>query len=215
MRPRRVGVVASMRAATRACVSLALVLAVLRVGACSSPEDLAATAAARGAGSTGGRCVDGVNATGGACVPVALDPFGTPAPTLDWLLDAASLATARMPREDWRDGLGFAEKDPPASDAEVAALLALDDAAFAAVPSRARRRAVAASARHAWRGYRAHAWPSDELAPVARKGVAWLDGGLTIVDARDTLLILGLEEEAGEARDWIASPALALSLIHI
>ena len=108
-----------------------------------------------------------------------------------------------------RDGLGFAEKDPPASDAEVAALLALDDAAFAAVPPRARRRAVAASARHAWRGYREHAWPSDELAPVARKGVAWLDVGLTIVDALDTLLIVGLEEEAAMARDWIASPALA------
>ena len=155
-----------------------------------------------------GRCVDGVN-TGGACVPGALDPFGTPAPSLDWLLDAASSATARVPREDWRDGLGFAEKDPPASDAEVAALLALDDAAFAAVPPRARRRAVAASARHAWRGYREHAWPSDELAPVARKGVAWLDVGLTIVDALDTLLIVGLEEEAATARDWIASPALA------
>ena len=122
---------------------------------------------------------------------------------------AASSATARVPREDWRDGLGFAEKDPPASDAEVAALLALDDAAFAAVPARERRRAVTASARHAWRGYREHAWPSDELAPVARKGVAWLDVGLTIVDALDTLLILGLEDEAGEARDWIASPALA------
>jgi hypothetical protein len=198
-----------MQTATRARVSLALMLAVLRLGACSSPEDLAAAAAARGAGWTGGRCVDGVNATGGACVPGALDPFGTPAPTLDWLLDAASSATARVPREDWRDGLGFAEKDPPASDAEVAALLALDDAAFAAVPPRARRRAVAASARHAWRGYREHAWPSDELAPVARKGVAWLDVGLTIVDALDTLLIVGLEEEAATARDWIASPALA------
>ena len=198
-----------MQTATRARVSLALVLAVLRLGACSSPEDLAAAAAARGAGWTGGRCVDGVNATGGACVPGALDPFGTPAPTLDWLLDAASSATARVPREDWRDGLGFAEKDPPASDAELAALLALDDAAFAAVPPRARRRAVAASARHAWRGYREHAWPSDELAPVARKGVAWLDVGLTIVDALDTLLIVGLEEEAATARDWIASPALA------
>lgn len=198
-----------MQTATRARVSLALVLAVLRLGACSSPEDLAAAAAARGAGWTGGRCVDGVNATGGACVPGALDPFGTPAPSLDWLLNAASSATARVPREDWRDGLGFAEKDPPASDAEVAALLALDDAAFAAVPPRARRRAVAASARHAWRGYREHAWPSDELAPVARKGVAWLDVGLTIVDALDTLLIVGLEEEAATARDWIASPALA------
>ena len=198
-----------MRTATRARVSLALVLAVLRLGACSSPEDLAAASAARGAGSTVGRCVDGVNATGGACVPGALDPFGTPAPTLAWLLDAASSATARVPREDWRDGLGFAERDPPASDAEVAALLALDDAAFAAVPARERRRAVTASARHAWRGYREHAWPSDELAPVAKKGVAWLDVGLTIVDALDTLLILGLEDEAGEARDWIASPALA------
>ena len=201
--------VASTRTATRARVSLALVLAVLRLGACSSPEDLAAASAARGAGSTVGRCVDGFNATGGACVPGALDPFGTPAPTLAWLLDAASSATARVPREDWRDGLGFAEKDPPASDAEVAALLALYDAAFAAVPARERRRAVTASARHAWRGYREHAWPSDELAPVARKGVAWLDVGLTIVDALDTLLILGLEDEAGEARDWIASPALA------
>lgn len=201
--------VASTRTATRARVSLALVLAVLRLGACSSPEDLAAASAARGAGSTVGRCVDGFNATGGACVPGALDPFATPAPTLAWLLDAASSATARVPREDWRDGLGFAEKDPPASDAEVAALLALDDAAFAAVPARERRRAVTASARHAWRGYREHAWPSDELAPVARKGVAWLDVGLTIVDALDTLLILGLEDEAGEARDWIASPALA------
>ena len=198
-----------MRTATRVRVSLALVLAVLRLGACSSPEDLAAAAAAGGAGSTGGRCVDGVNANGGACVPGALDPAGTPAPTLDWLLHAASSATARMPREDWRDGLGFVEKDAPASDDEVAALLALDDAAFSAVPPRARRRAVAASARHAWRGYREHAWPSDELAPVARKGVAWLDVGLTIVDALDTLLILGLEEEASEARDWIASPALA------
>ena len=201
--------VASTRTATRARVSLALVLAVLRLGACSSPEDLAAASAARGAGSTVGRCVDGFNATGGACVPGALDPFGTPAPTLAWLLNAASSATARVPREDWRDGLGFAEKDPPASDAEVAALLALDDAAFAAVPARERRRAVTASARHAWRGYRDHAWPSDELAPVARKGVAWLDVGLTIVDALDTLLILGLEDEAATARDWIASPALA------
>ena len=201
--------VASTRTATRARVSLALVLAVLRLGACSSPEDLAAASAARGAGSTVGRCVDGFNATGGACVPGALDPFGTPAPTLAWLLNAASSATARVPREDWRDGLGFAEKDPPASDAEVAALLALDDAAFAAVPARERRRAVTASARHAWRGYRDHAWPKDELAPVARKGVAWLDVGLTIVDALDTLLILGLEDEAATARDWIASPALA------
>ena len=32
----------------------------------------------------------------------------------------------------------------------------------------------------------------------------WLDVGLTIVDALDTLLVMGLDDEADEARDWIA-----------
>ena len=71
-----------------------------------------------------------------------------------------------------------------------------------------RRAAVAASVRHAWRGYRDHAWPADELAPVSRRGIEWLDVGLTIVDALDTLLVVGLDEEAREARDWLASPAM-------
>ena len=71
-----------------------------------------------------------------------------------------------------------------------------------------RRAAVAASARHAWRGYRQHAWPADELAPVSRRGVSWLDVGLTVVDSYDTLLLMGLDEEAADARAWLASSAL-------
>ena len=45
-------------------------------------------------------------------------------------------------------------------------------AEFRAVPVDRRRAAVAASVRHAWRGYRDHAWPADELAPVTRRGIA-------------------------------------------
>ena len=190
--------------------SLVLVLAVLRLGACSSPEELDVEAAplAPKVGSSEdtasrGWCVDGINASGGACAAGAVDPLGVAERSLDWLLDAT--ATASSPRLDWRDGLGFAQKDLPAEDADVASLLALDDADFAAVPAQQRRRAVVNSARHAWRGYREHAWPNDELAPITMKGVEWLNVGLTIVDALDTLLLLGLEDEATEAKNWIAS----------
>jgi|AntAceMinimDraft_1070359.scaffolds.fasta_scaffold06920_3 hypothetical protein len=62
--------------------------------------------------------------------------------------------------------------------------------------------------RHAWGGYLAHAWPEDELAPLSKVGVEWLNVGLTIVDALDTLLIMGLDEEVEEARAWITSDAL-------
>ena len=95
----------------------------------------------------------------------------------------------------------------PATDEETAALRDADPESFAAATMSQRRAAVAASARHAWRGYRQHAWPADELAPVSRRGVSWLDVGLTVVDSYDTLLLMGLEE-AADARAWLASSAL-------
>ena len=111
-------------------------------------------------------------------------------------------------RADWRSGLGFTAPVPPATDEETAALRAADPESFAAATMSQRRAAVAASARHAWRGYRQHAWPADELAPVSRRGVSWLDVGLTVVDSHDTLLLMGLDEEAADARAWLASSAL-------
>ncbi len=33
----------------------------------------------------------------------------------------------------------------------------------------------------------------------------WFDLGLTLVDSLDTLLIMGLQEEFREARDWVAT----------
>ena len=147
--------------------------------------------------------LEGVGAESGA----AGTPRGTPSPRprdLAWLLDA----TAGHRREDWSAGLGLSSPPTPADDDELERLRWMPKAEFRAVPADRRRAAVAASVRHAWRGYRDHAWPADELAPVSRRGIEWLDVGLTIVDALDTLLVVGLDEEAREARDWLASPAM-------
>ncbi len=51
---------------------------------------------------------------------------------------------------------------------------------------------------------RKFAWGIDELDAYSKAGMEWFRVGLTIVDGADTLMILGLEEEAHEARQWIA-----------
>jgi hypothetical protein len=52
-------------------------------------------------------------------------------------------------------------------------------------------------------GYKKHAWGSDELLPLKQEGQDWFGLGLTIVDAIDSLYLMGLHEQAAEARDWI------------
>jgi endoplasmic reticulum Man9GlcNAc2 1,2-alpha-mannosidase len=52
---------------------------------------------------------------------------------------------------------------------------------------------------------RRYAWGQDELDAVHQTGVEWFNVGLTIVDGLDTLLIMGLVDEAKEARQWIAN----------
>ncbi len=61
-----------------------------------------------------------------------------------------------------------------------------------------RQAAVRDAFRHAWAGYRAVAWGRDGLRPVSRSGHDELLGGgmaATLVDALDTLLVMGLAEE--------------------
>ncbi|CAG0915466.1 unnamed protein product [Notodromas monacha] len=63
---------------------------------------------------------------------------------------------------------------------------------------------------HAWRNYAEFAWGENELRPVTRTGhSAGIFGksklGATIVDAMDTLYIMGLSEEFEEGRKWIQS----------
>ena len=46
----------------------------------------------------------------------------------------------------------------------------------------------------------------DELRPLSQAGVDTLGGlGATVVDALDTLWMLGLKDEINRARDWVAS----------
>ena len=163
----------------------AFVLTLLHVASCSSPEDPELLAAPHAEsldvredddpGLARGACVDGRNATGGPCAPPSSpQPRASPPNPgprdLRWLLDVVDASPVPR-RADWRSGLGFTAPVPPATDEGDAPLRDADPESFAAATMSQRRAAVAASARHAWRGYRQHAWPADELAPVSRRGV--------------------------------------------
>lgn len=68
--------------------------------------------------------------------------------------------------------------------------------------------AAAASVReafvHAWRGYEQHAWGADELLPLTNGSRDnWGGLAVTMVDALDTLLLLGLTDEYERAREWL------------
>jgi mannosidase alpha-like ER degradation enhancer 2 len=59
---------------------------------------------------------------------------------------------------------------------------------------------------HAWRGYARLAWGHDELRPVSGAPHDWYRESLamTPVDAFDTMLLMGLQEEAHRTRTYIA-----------
>lgn len=61
----------------------------------------------------------------------------------------------------------------------------------------------------AWDSYERYAWGENELRPISKRGhSASIFGsakiGATIVDAVDTLYIMGMEEEYQAGRNWIA-----------
>jgi hypothetical protein len=64
---------------------------------------------------------------------------------------------------------------------------------------------VRAETRHAWAGYVKYAWGHDELRPVTRTARDWYGESLLItpVDSLDTLVMLGLTDEAAAARKLI------------
>ncbi|HEX9615232.1 MAG TPA: glycoside hydrolase family 47 protein, partial [Bacteroidota bacterium] len=58
---------------------------------------------------------------------------------------------------------------------------------------------------HAWSGYKTYAWGHDALKPLSRKPHDWHAASLlmTPVDAFDTMMLMGLEKEAREAKKLI------------
>merc|ERR1712159_10550 len=57
---------------------------------------------------------------------------------------------------------------------------------------------------HSWTGYKQFAWGQDELQPLSRNGKNWLGQGGTIVDALDTLWIMGLKSEFDDGVKWVS-----------
>lgn len=57
--------------------------------------------------------------------------------------------------------------------------------------------------KHSWTNYRRYAWGFDMLKPRSKEPDHWFNLGLTIVDAADSLIMLGLENEANLAIDWM------------
>jgi ER degradation enhancer, mannosidase alpha-like 2 len=66
---------------------------------------------------------------------------------------------------------------------------------------------VKAAAQHAWQGYKQYAWGDDDLRPLTQSPKRWYKTSMlmTPVDAFDTFVMLGLTDEAKEAKELILS----------
>ncbi|MCU1306213.1 MAG: glycoside hydrolase family 47 protein, partial [Acidobacteriaceae bacterium] len=58
---------------------------------------------------------------------------------------------------------------------------------------------------HAWNGYKKYAWGHDELKPLSKTYRDWHSVSLymTPVDALDTMILMGLKDEAASTREYI------------
>src|SRR5579863_967720 len=83
-------------------------------------------------------------------------------------------------------------------------------ASFAAAPQEtpeATAARVKAEFLHAWQNYERYAWGHDELRPLSKTPRDWYGQSLlmTPVDALDTLVLMGLKDEADKDRELIAT----------
>uniref|UniRef100_A0AC35GN67 Alpha-1,2-Mannosidase n=1 Tax=Panagrolaimus sp. PS1159 TaxID=55785 RepID=A0AC35GN67_9BILA len=71
-------------------------------------------------------------------------------------------------------------------------------------PQNDRQKAVVGAMKHAWNGYKKYAWGKDQLMPISGGTQEWMGCGLTILDSLDSLLIMGMDNEFSEARQWVS-----------
>jgi mannosidase alpha-like ER degradation enhancer 2 len=106
----------------------------------------------------------------------------------------------------WCGLVAFAQGDASSKGTHVAstatAAKPITDAEKAEMAERVRAETL-----HAWNGYKKYAWGHDALRPLSRKPFDWYGEGhsllMTPVDALDTLTLMGLKEQADEARTLI------------
>jgi mannosidase alpha-like ER degradation enhancer 2 len=60
--------------------------------------------------------------------------------------------------------------------------------------------------RHAWHGYKQYAWGHDALKPLSKRARDWYTDPLlmTPVDALDTMILMGMKDEASTTREYVA-----------
>src|SRR5438128_10760099 len=60
---------------------------------------------------------------------------------------------------------------------------------------------------HAWSGYRKYAWGHDDLRPLTKTYHDWYSQPLlmTPVDALDTMILMGLKDEAAITKEYIVN----------
>ena len=86
--------------------------------------------------------------------------------------------------------------------------LALATRAHGAVDWPSRAKAVKGALKDAFRAYERDAGGFDDLAPVSRRGVNWLYARATLVDALDSLYVVGLREDYERAVTEVLRPTL-------
>src|ERR671915_1951541 len=78
-----------------------------------------------------------------------------------------------------------------------------------AVPQRSNKRQLADEVRsgflHAWSGYKKYAWGHDDLKPLSKTHHDWYAQPLlmTPVDSLDTMILMGLTDDANATREYI------------
>ncbi|OQR93494.1 mannosyl-oligosaccharide alpha-1,2-mannosidase, partial [Achlya hypogyna] len=126
------------------------------------------------------------------------------------LLVLAQLSQIRIFSKDHHRGALRGERRkvprPPLSAEEAALCLNFSDEAMLTRTQSTRRTAIKSAMTHAWRGYETYAFGADEVGPVSgrRRQNVWGDISVTLVDALDTLYIMGMMDEFNRARDWVA-----------
>lgn len=102
------------------------------------------------------------------------------------------------------------QKEEEQQRRDAAAAAAAKGKSYDSPQNKQRREFVRGMMKRAWDGYVQYAWGHNELMPISKRGhSAGIFGqsmmGATIVDALDTLYIMGFTEEFKKARDWVAT----------
>ena len=89
----------------------------------------------------------------------------------------------------------------------IGGLLSTTAPSFAPPKRTELQQSVRAEFLHAWTGYQKYAWGHDDLKPLSKSYHDWYAEPLlmTPVDALDTMILMGLKEEADKTREYIAT----------